>query len=80
MKTALQAHGICVVRNVVPAELCKLWRNRAESSEVHAHDNLMWEIRSHSNVLDVFAKVWNVDQDALITGDSHDSSFVLTRL
>ena len=68
MKAALQARGVCVVKNAVPREVCKLWCKRAEAGEVHAHDDLMWEIRSHPNVLGMFANVWDVDQDTLITG------------
>lgn len=60
MKTALQARGVCVVKNIVSREVCKLWRGRAEAGEVHAHDDLMWEIRSHPNVLNMFANVWDV--------------------
>ena len=67
---ALHADGFQVVPEVVPRAQCNQWLSRVRTSAAarQSHSDVMWSIREHEAITDVFARVWGCDTDKLCTG------------
>lgn len=62
----LYEKGWIVIPNVLDDETCNVFRKRAYEEKIHAHSDLMWDIRTHPSVLKQFELIWNTDD--LIVG------------
>ena len=61
----MQTNGFIIHRNTLSVEECE--RIKSHNLDSWNHSDIMWELRSHTAIKQLFADLWNVPSDDLLT-------------